>query len=517
MKSPALLSLCLLLFCLNTKAQNLPDNIVKQSVLTHQYLSSVNQNAPAKANPKFVYTELGNQKYLNAFVKVNDQLVAEDLDSLGILVGTKAGNIWTVKIPTNQVEAFTALERGIELVELDQPIFINMEEAREKTNVDMVHEGTDLPQAYTGKDVVVGILDVGFDYTHPTFYDVDGVEHRIKKVWEQKSTGTPPAGYSYGHEMDNSTDMITQQTDSGAESHGTHVAGIAAGSGFGGDEDEYRGVAYESDLVLVGITPAQNQWHNTGMTDIVDGLNYIFEYADAQGKPAVANLSWGCSIGPHDGSSLFSQAVNNLTGAGKIFTVSGGNNGGQNLHLNKAFSDTDSILQSFIEFNANLPDQKTWIDVWGVEGEPFCIELGTYNDLNNNASTDFICLQNTTTTEQIYLVGSDNDTVYVDITTTSADINGKPHAFLDIYSKTNDDLAISVKATTGEVHAWMGYVQNTRGIYGEFVSNGLAGAVDGDDDMTIGEMGCTESAITVGAYASKVSFTNLSGQNFEFL
>lgn len=31
--------------------------------------------------------------------------------------------------------------------------------------------------------------------------------------------------------------------------------------------------------------------------------------------------------------------------------------------------------------------------------------------------------------------------------------------------------------------------------------------------MTIGEMACTESAIAVGAYASKVKFTNLSGQN----
>ena len=90
---------------------------------------------------------------------------------------------------------------------------------------------------------------------------------------EQKTTGTPPTNYAYGHEIIDSTDIITQETDNQDQSHGTHVAGIAAGSGYGGNEDKYRGIAFESDLVLIGITPAQSQWKNSGMTDIVDGLN----------------------------------------------------------------------------------------------------------------------------------------------------------------------------------------------------------------------------------------------------
>jgi minor extracellular serine protease Vpr len=514
MKSTRFLILSFLLFCLNIQAQTPHKNIGKQSALTNQYLFAAESLATAPINSKFVYSKIENQKYVNAFVKINDHLVSSDFENLGILVGTKAGNIWTIKIPVDRVEAFTSLESGIDFIQLDQPIYSTMDVARSKTNVDLVHEGTDLPQAFTGKDVVVGILDVGFDYTHPTFYDVDGNDYRIKRIWEQKSTGTPPSGYSYGHEIVDAMDMIAEQTDNPEQSHGSHVAGIAAGSGFGGDGDEYKGVAYESDLVLVGITPAQDQWHNTGMTDIVDGLNYIFDYADSQGKPAVANLSWGCSIGPHDGSSLFSQAVNNLTGAGKIFTVSGGNNGGQNLHLNKVFSNTDSLLQSFVSFNTNLADKKTWIDIWGDAGETFCIQFGTYNGINNNAATDFMCIENSTI--DTFLIGSDNDTFFINLSTVSADINGKPHAFLDVYSKTNDNIGLSVKASSGAVNVWMGYVLESRGYYGEFVTNGVAGATAGDDDMTVGEMGCTESAITVGAYASKVSFTNLSGQNLSY-
>ncbi len=499
---------------LNIEAQTGSQNIGKKSALTLQYLSAAKSQVAPASNSKFVFSKIGNQKYINAFIKINDESIQSELDKMGVLIGTKAGNIWTIKIPVENVEKLTLLEHGIDFIQLDQPIFSNMDKAREKTNVDSVHSGASLPQAYTGKDVVVGILDVGFDYNHPTFYDETGIKYRIKRIWEQKSTGTPPANYSYGREIVDSIEMIAQQTDNPEASHGAHVAGIAAGSGFGGNGTEYRGVAYESDIVLVGITPAQEQWTNTGMTDIVDGMNYIFEYAESQGKPAVANLSWGCSIGPHDGSSLFSQAVDNLTGAGKIFTVSAGNNGGNNIHLYKEFSNSDSLLQSFVSFSSSLPDKKTWIDIWGEEDESFCIEFTTYNIFTPFSSTGFLCIDDSTV--DTFLIGSDNDTFFINLTTLSADINGKPHAFLDIHSETSNFISISVKATSGSINMWMGYVLESRGHYGSFVTLSQAGATAGDDDMTIGEMGCTKSAITVGAYASKTNFTNVSGQSFSY-
>ena len=51
---------------------------------------------------------------------------------------------------------------------------------------------------YKGKNVVVGIIDIGFDYNHPSFYDGQG-NCRIKRVWEQNKLGTPPTGYNYGN------------------------------------------------------------------------------------------------------------------------------------------------------------------------------------------------------------------------------------------------------------------------------------------------------------------------------
>jgi subtilisin family serine protease len=57
---------------------------------------------------------------------------------------------------------------------------------------DLVHKGEGLPQPYTGKNVIIGIVDWGFDYTHPTFYDTTLSHSRIIAAWDQeKVIGTP--------------------------------------------------------------------------------------------------------------------------------------------------------------------------------------------------------------------------------------------------------------------------------------------------------------------------------------
>lgn len=510
MKNLNLIFLFLLTCIISLTAQHEYENSNKCSALTKQLLQT--QDA-TKATDKYVFSIIGQKKYINAFIKTDLDLDEKDLSDIGVLIGTKAGNIYTIKVPAENLELLLSIKKGIEHIQLDQPIYSNLEKALIKTHVDSVHQGINLPQAFTGKDVIVGILDVGFDYTHPTFLDTEGNKYRIKRVWEQKTVGNPPAGYSYGHEMTDSLLIQSQLTDNSNHSHGTHVAGIAAGSGFGSANTEYRGVAYKSELVLVGITPPQEQWTNTGMTDIVDGLNYIFNYAADQGKAAVANLSWGCSIGPHDGTSLFSQAVDILTGPGKIFTISAGNNGENKIHIHKTFSANDTLVGTLVKFSESLSEKKTWLDIWG-DSEEFTVQLRLYGGAAQTAGTDFMALDGTTMDS--FLIGDDNDTFFFKMTGVTADINGKPHAFLDLYSKTVNDVAVSVKASGGSVNMWLGYVQEQTGHYGEFRTKGHPWAIPGDSDMTIGEMGCTASAITVAAYASKTNFTNLAGNTLSY-
>lgn len=458
-----------------------------------------------------VYGKQHNTVYLSALIKVNNQLKEAELRQNGVLIGTKAGDVYTLQIPENKI-GYVCQLKEIDYIQLDEPITANLDIARKSARVDSVQNGINIPMPFTGKNVVVGIIDAGFNYNHPTFYDTTGTVLRLKRVWEQRNVGTPPSGFAYGNELTDTSQMITKGYEVSSFSHGTHVGGIAAGSGFtGSNNSKYRGVAYESDLVFVGIRPEKTEWKTAGMSSIIDAVNYIFTYAKSVGKPAVANLSWGCSIGPNDGSSLFAQVLNNLCGPGRIFVNSAGNNGDENIHLQQKFTATDTVVHSFVMFPTVAGEKRTWIDIWGESGQSFTVQLRLFNGTTEAGSSRVFTLTEATT--DTFLVGSNNDTCFLVLTPTASDYNGKPHILIDAFSKTTNNLCVSIRATSGTTHAWLGFVNDYNGYYGAFTNNNQSWATNGDSKYTLGEMSCAASAITVAAYASKISFRNLAGNN----
>lgn len=503
------LLLLLTLACTTAAARD--EGRPRLSARTMQYLAQLPSPAVKEPQlPRYVYRQdAAGRWYICALLRVAPGFSAQVLESMGVHIGTRAGDVWTAQVPLERVQQLTEV-KGLRYVQLDEPVAMNMDSVRKATQVDKVHDGTGLPHGFSGKDVVVGILDAGFDYTHPSLYDTSGAAYRVRRVWEQRGTGTPPAGFAYGSEITDTLQMAIKGTDL-LFSHGAHVAGIAAGSGFGGSGDNrrFRGIAYASDLVLVGITPLPGQWTSTGMTDIIDGMSYVYSYAASVNKPAVANLSWGCSIGSHDGLSLFSQACDNLGGPGKIFVLSAGNNGDNRIHLKKTFSAGNTEVRTSVVFPASFPEKRTWVDAWGEQGQSFCARLVLYNGSAPIDSSAMLCLSNNT--QQVQLIGSDGDTCFATVTAIASDFNSKPHILVDLYSKTNDKLCLSLSGQTGTVNAWMGFVDQVTGYYGSFSTNGIPGTVNGDIQMTVGDMATTQSGIAVGAYASKTVFTNVNG------
>lgn len=481
----------------------------KLSPLTKLYLQNDKTNTDA-GSYRYVYKQdnAGNL-YVSALLKVNAGEAAKAsvaLEAIGVRVGTRAGNVWTAQVPADHVKELTEI-KSIEYIQLDEPNYPALDEARKATRVDSVHAGIDLLYPFTGDGIVMGIIDAGFDYTHPVFFDTTGTTYRIKKVWEQKSAGTPPAGYSYGNEMTASSDIWTKATDN-AGTHGTHVGGIAGGSGFGGSTDnrKYRGIAYRSDLVFVSITPTKNQWSSTGASDIIDGMDYVYKYAASIKKPAVANLSWGGPVGPRDGSSLFSIACDNLTGQGKIFVCSAGNNGERDMHIRKSFTATDTIVNTFIDIEQTPIGKITWLDVWGQKNKSFCAKVKLYHNGGFTDSTELICLDDLVHNE--YLIGSNMDTCFIDFMTSASEFNDKPRLLMEFRNKVNDSICISIGSKDGIVDMWTGFVHNTTGYYSPLSAKGFSWATPGNNASTISDISSSKSALAVGAYASKVSFRN---------
>lgn len=262
----------------------------KLSPLTRHYLQQVRKTQQGEKIPGYIYNKRPDGKvYLSALIKVSDaEVAAEGLKDLGAFVGTKAGKIWTVKVPMENVVPFTKLD-GISYIQLDEPVKKDLNVARKTTRVDSAQAGYGLPKGYSGEGVVVGVIDFGFDYNHPTFYDTTGAGYRIKTVWEMNSTGTPPTGYSYGKEITDTNAIKAALTDNAVQTHGSGTAGMAAGSGFGGPGNKYRGMAYAADIALVGVRRDSigGQWMEGSFSDFLDGVAYIFNYAHSDRKSVV--------------------------------------------------------------------------------------------------------------------------------------------------------------------------------------------------------------------------------------
>jgi minor extracellular serine protease Vpr len=505
------LAFVFLLSCTFAKAQ--VTQKPKLSASTQLYLWKQQKYGVKKIFEENVYMlDNAGEAYAKALIKVAEGFDGENLKMLGANISTKAGTIWSVQIPLSKMNEF-ANTIGVLYIEMDQPTAPALDTARHLTKVDLVHEGIGLPQPYTGNNVVVGVVDAGFDYTHPTMYDTAYVNYRVKRVWEEKnSTGTSPTGFGYGSEYTDSLSIVTKGQDILDGIHGTHVTGIAAGSGSGGaggNNSRYRGMAYSSDIVLVGIYPTASYWLNTGMTDMLDGINYVFNYAASVGKPAVCNLSWGCPLGPRDGSSLFSQALDALTGPGKIFVLSAGNNGQDKIHLRKTFTTTSTSVETICNFSSYLTEKKNWLDIWGDTGKTFCMNFSLYSGLTKLDSSITVCLDDAV--HSFYLIGT-SDTCFVTVTTVTSEFNMKPHMLVEITNHaTVNKLTVKISGSDGTVDMWQGYVLKTSGYVGSFTKSPYTWMVNGDVNYATSDLTSSHNAIPIGAYNSKTSFVNVSG------
>lgn len=446
---------------------------------------------------------LGNELFVNSFLIVNEEFDNANFESKGGYINSTSKGIVTASIPVHRLNEIIEVE-GILFVQIAEKAERNMDIARSATWVDWVHQGLQLPQAYFGTGVVVGIIDVGFDYTHPNFFDGTGPNnYRVKRVWEQSATtGTPPSGFTYGRELTSQSAIINAQRDQINESHGTHVAGIAAGAG-GGVNTTYMGVAPQSDLVFV----------STPMTtvSIADGIQYIINYANSVNKPCVINMSLGGHIGPHDGMSAFDQYCDGIVGNGKILVGAASNDGAKPIYLGKTYTSADNTLYSFVQFpnSSNGTNGQTVIDIWGNPNQNYQVAVNIYNT-NTNSFEDWTpYIQANSNNTFTYTLYDDDffvpDPCYVTISTSLYPLNNKRNVQIQIDHSAQDDsyrwAMVEIIASTGQTKMWAA----TGGA--QFTNAGKPSPwVTGSTNSTVGEIGGTgNSIISVGAYNTNMT------------
>ena len=281
-------------------------------------------------------------------------------------------------LPEHLVEPVAALDK-IEYMEKPKLLFFAVDNGKRASCITQLQERTGL----SGAGVLVAVIDSGIDYAHPDFRRADGTT-RIVSLWDQTIPASgglsAPAGYFLGTEYDEAriNEALAQPTEQqryavcpsrDASGHGTHVAGIAAGNGRA-SEGRYRGVAYESDLLIVKLGN-QREGAFPRTTELMQAVDYCIRKAQERQQPVAINLSFGNNYGSHTGTSLIETYLDDLANYWKSSIVIGsGNEGAAATHtagaLGMGQAENVEFAVSAYESALNLQIWKSYADEMAV-------------------------------------------------------------------------------------------------------------------------------------------------------
>jgi subtilisin family serine protease len=346
----------------------------------------------------------GTDPFVSAFV-LSDASAA-DLSKLGARVRSKAGDVFSALVPLSAIPQLEA-SPAIRYLELARPLAPALDEALPAAQITTL-QGP--PASLTGLGVIVGVVDSVLDVYHPDFRDATGAS-RVLFLWDQFLTpqageASPPSGaglpgfapsggVTYGVEYATAAINTELNTPAGtapyqtvrhggsAAAHGTHVTGIAAGNGLG-QAGAFVGAAPEAGIIFVSPRGAGDTNLYSDNAFVADAFAYIFARAAQLGLPCVVNLSSSDNQGPHDGTTLGEQFLDNLLlTPGRAITTSSGNStgtaahaagtvaagGSVNLVLNYQLADVDG------DGDLDAPTSSDDIEIWYDGHDQFTVTV----------------------------------------------------------------------------------------------------------------------------------------------
>lgn len=450
---------------------------------------------------------------VKALVKVTDggAEVRGFLWNAGGRLCSRHGEILVLELPYRDLPGLASLA-SVARVEADAPLMPTNDLARQPAgaHVDAVVQAN--PQ-WTGKGVLVGVLDSGVDTSLPAFRDAQG-RSRILHFWKQSETDaqrrptvTLPEGgtrtYGYGSEY-TAADLDAgtwSDTDPGA--HGTHVAGTIAGR-----DARYPGVAPEARLLVVANDgpDSGDMWRGSGTGSTLDAYEFLLSRAREIGLPLVVNQSQGTLMGPHDGSTLFEQALQaDVDSAPRnlIACLSAGNDQDAEKHA-RVEVPADGRATVRLAFDQSTPDLDRLlfnsVDLWLREGRP-AATLRRYTD-------DTFATLAGSSAEFAYAAQGLGDTGagygFTLAKELPSALNGDDRFLLTFQTSSAglEYYELELRNDSGTASTVDLYLQrNTASVFLDHV----------DPTGTLGIPGTTPGAITVGAYKTRASYVDLDG------
>lgn len=279
------------------------------------------------------------------------------------------GGYAVLSVPEPFIESLAAFSQ-IEYIEKPKRLFFSVNKAKSDSCITQVQSGGG-GLYLSGRGVITAVIDSGIDYYHGDFRDREG-NSRILELWDQDRAAV------YSREQINEAlragsreaayQLVPSRDVSG---HGTAVAGIAAGNGLEGN-GTYRGVAYESDLLIVKLgAPKPDSFPRT--TELMRALDFVVRRAVYYQKPVAVNLSFGNTYGSHDGTSLLETYLDAAAEMGRTVIVAGsGNEGSSRGHTSGMLKNGESRI---IELSVDEYERGFGVQLWKLYIDDFFVEL----------------------------------------------------------------------------------------------------------------------------------------------
>lgn len=484
-----------------------------------------------------------------AFVSISDGHTRSELEKAGMNVLAEFGSIAIVELPKSEIETLASIP-AVKAMSLQRRVKTHLDKARSEQGVDMIHfnhPDGGLNQAYTGRNVITGIVDQGFDPHHINFLFNDYSSRFGYLAWLRYNN----AGTGIAEDHYNYTNISDFFTDNDYAYHGTHTLGIMSGSYDGpvtlakpwdNPSVPETPTMVEENCSYYGVAPAADIAVSCG--DLQDGfiaygLEYLLNYSQWEDRPLpmVVNLSLGSNSGAHDPNTMMNKVLDYI-GENAIVCVSAGNEGDLKIALNKTFTEEETSVKTMIypyllQRTDDDPSSQTVrygsVEIWSDSSTPFKLKAVIYNK-----KRDYRAAYN------MPVVGDNIGTYYVssgDYMLTSSDIVGDPtfckayegyvgvgskldeetgryYGMVDFYvmnnpeSNPDDDyvLGFEVVGEPGQRIDCYGDSSTTW-----MDSYGVEGFTDGSMNGSISDMAVAHNIIVVGSYNTRNEWTCLDG------
>lgn len=459
---------------------------------------------------------------ITAFVTLNDGEDATFLKELGLDVLYTAGQVSIVIMPVDRAEEIAEMPQ-VKCVAFGERSDAKMDVARRITFVDEINQGYEIGgnmMSFTGAGVVTGLYDTGLDPNHAAFRNADG-SSRVKALFVARGYGDATVTSYTTPEA-----IANFKTDDETESHGTHVAGIMAGSRnvkgryaqtVSGQTTRtegdipYYGVAYNSDLVI-------------GCGDFYDasilaGAAAVVNHAKQLGQPAVLNLSLGGNTGSHDPNSQTAILLDGLSEDAMI-CVAAGNEGESPMAIQKNFSRMSGLnLNTFMTGATNDALGMDYsAEFWSGNATEFECNLVIYDKLDQKVVSSQKVTGNETYTASNWEALGD---VFTGSVSVSSGIDKQTNRFYVVmnnslrYKSTSTKVfGVNITGKAGEkCYAYINtYSTAPQQVF--FTSQNITGYIGGTPDGSINGFGCGKKVLSVGSYTSRTSAPYIGNGNY---